>query len=96
VAFVGLVQRWCVALLCQAGYHLTTQKLAQGTEYHTCLSLVSRSMVQWNAAEQVRARAEEPARAHEEAQAKVHGEVQVKVHVEGQARVHEAFLRTGA
>jgi hypothetical protein len=83
-------------LLCQAGYHLTTQKLAQGTEYHTCLSLVSRSMVQWNAAEQVRARAEEPARAHEEAQAKVHGEVQVKVHVEGQARVHEAFLRTGA
>ena len=96
MAFVGLVQRWCVALLCQAGYHLTTQKLAQGTEYHTCLSLVSRSMVQWNAAEQVRARAEEPARAHEEAQAKVHGEVQVKVHVEGQARVHEAFLRTGA
>lgn len=96
MAFVGLLRRWCAALSCQAGYHLTTRKLAQGTEYRTCLWLVSRSMVQWNAAEQVRARAEEPARVHEEAQAKVHGEVQVKVHVEGRARVHEAFLRTGA
>ena len=96
MASVECVRRWCVVFLCQEGCPLTTRKLAQGTEYHTCLSLVSRSMVQWNAAEQVRARAEEPARVHEEAQAKVHGEVQVKVHVEGRARVHEAFLRTGA
>ena len=88
MAFVGYVQHWCVALLCQEGCPLTTRKLAQGTEYRTCLSLASRSMVRWNA--------EERARVLVEAQAKVHGEAQVRVHVEERARVHEACLRTAA
>ena len=88
MASVGCVRRWCVALLCQEGCPLTTRKLARGTEYHTCLSLASRSMVRWNA--------EERARWPVEAQAKVHGEVQVRVHAEERARMHEATLRTAA
>jgi len=96
MAFVGSVRRWCAASLCQVGYHSTTRKLAQGIEYHKCLSLVSQSMMRWNAVGRVRARVEELARVHVEAQAKAHAEAQVRVPVEERARLHEAFLRMGA
>ena len=88
MASVECVRRWCVVFLCQEGCPLTTRKLAQGTEYHTCLSLASRSTARWNA--------EEPARVLVEAQEKVHEEAQVRVHAEEWARVHEACLRTAA
>jgi hypothetical protein len=88
VAFVGCVQRWCVVWLCQAGYHLTTRKLAQGTEYRKCLALVSQSTRRQNAAEQ--------AKVHVEVQVRAHAEEQARVHVGERARVHEASLRTAA